>query len=482
MPAATVPTTLRDAPTSSTVTRCLVARRRSRSGCSGRSRWPSSGRPIVVDTRKALAIVALVAAEGRPFARDELAAMFWPEADDEAARGRAPADAVGAPDGGRRRRPRHRPGAGRAGSGGVVGRPGRARAPAPPRPAGRPRGRRRARPRPVPGRLRPARQPRLRRLAGGSRRPRRADRRRRSSSGWPTRASRPATPAGAVEAARRRVELDPLDEVGQRRLIELLAQAGDRAGAIRQYRELVALFDRELGVAPLRETTDLYDAIREGGSARRPPATAAGSPAAGRSRRRSRRPASIPLVGRATRARGHRIGLAGRQPGRSGRPRSKARRGSARPGSPRRSRPRSAPTAGSSSAPAATRARGAIAYGPIAELAPRRPRDAGRDRAARDARRDRPARDRPPGRPAGVASRGRRRPAGRRPTVPAPGSGCSMRSRASHGARRPGRSRARLGRRPPPRRRLDPRGARLPRPPPGRSIRSCSCWPGAART
>ena len=46
-----------------------------------------AGAPIVVDTRKALAIVALVAAEGRPFARDELAAMFWPEADDEAARG-----------------------------------------------------------------------------------------------------------------------------------------------------------------------------------------------------------------------------------------------------------------------------------------------------------------------------------------------------------------------------------------------------------
>src|SRR5258706_63349 len=46
-----------------------------------------AGRPIVVDTRKALAIVALVAAEGRPFARDELAAMFWPDADDEAARG-----------------------------------------------------------------------------------------------------------------------------------------------------------------------------------------------------------------------------------------------------------------------------------------------------------------------------------------------------------------------------------------------------------
>ena len=56
-----------------------------------------AGRPIVVDTRKALAIMALVAAEGRPFARDELAAMFWPDADDEAARGRREAWLVGSP-------------------------------------------------------------------------------------------------------------------------------------------------------------------------------------------------------------------------------------------------------------------------------------------------------------------------------------------------------------------------------------------------
>ena len=42
--------------------------------------------PIRVDTRKALAIVALLAVEGRPYARDELAAMFWPESDDESAR------------------------------------------------------------------------------------------------------------------------------------------------------------------------------------------------------------------------------------------------------------------------------------------------------------------------------------------------------------------------------------------------------------
>ena len=45
------------------------------------------GEPLRVDTRKALAIVALLAVERRPYAREELAAMFWPESDDESARG-----------------------------------------------------------------------------------------------------------------------------------------------------------------------------------------------------------------------------------------------------------------------------------------------------------------------------------------------------------------------------------------------------------
>src|SRR5829696_5587417 len=45
------------------------------------------GAPLVVDTRKALALVALLAVEGRPFAREELAALLWPEADSESARG-----------------------------------------------------------------------------------------------------------------------------------------------------------------------------------------------------------------------------------------------------------------------------------------------------------------------------------------------------------------------------------------------------------
>src|SRR3954464_15417517 len=45
------------------------------------------GSPLVVDTRKALAILALLAVEDRPFAREELAALCWPDADDESARG-----------------------------------------------------------------------------------------------------------------------------------------------------------------------------------------------------------------------------------------------------------------------------------------------------------------------------------------------------------------------------------------------------------
>ena len=221
-----------------------------------------AGAPIVVDTRKALAIVALVAAEGRPFARDELAAMFWPEADDEAARGAL-----------RRTLSALRTAVGDAGL--------------------------------LIERTRVALDPSqvsvdladLERLATSERRTdleaaaalargpflagfalrdspafddwqaTRAGRVERTVGGLLDRlgSARAADgdTAGAIEAARGRVELDPLDEAGQRRLIELLAAADDRAGAIRQYRSLVALFDRELGVAPLRETTDAYEAIRE---------------------------------------------------------------------------------------------------------------------------------------------------------------------------------------------------------------------------
>jgi DNA-binding SARP family transcriptional activator len=73
--------------------------------------------------------------------------------------------------------------------------------------------------------------------------------------------------ADALAVARRRLRLDPLHEAAHRRVMELLAAAGDRAAAIRQYRECVRVLDDELGVAPLPETTALYQRIAAGGTA-----------------------------------------------------------------------------------------------------------------------------------------------------------------------------------------------------------------------
>jgi DNA-binding SARP family transcriptional activator/Tfp pilus assembly protein PilF len=66
----------------------------------------------------------------------------------------------------------------------------------------------------------------------------------------------------ALEASRRWLELDTLHEPAHRLLMELLARAGEPGAAIQQYRDCVRILDRELGVAPLPETTELYEAIR----------------------------------------------------------------------------------------------------------------------------------------------------------------------------------------------------------------------------
>lgn len=76
---------------------------------------------------------------------------------------------------------------------------------------------------------------------------------------------------GAQEAAARRVDLDPLDESAHVRLMEVLAASGDRSAALRQYRNCVATLDRELGVAPLAETTARYEAIRDAAPPAPPP-------------------------------------------------------------------------------------------------------------------------------------------------------------------------------------------------------------------
>jgi DNA-binding SARP family transcriptional activator len=96
----------------------------------------------------------------------------------------------------------------------------------------------------------------------------------------------------AVPYARRWLELDPLHEPVHRALIRLYAWSGDRASALSQYRDCVRTLTRELGVAPLEETDELYAQVSEGtlGPPRAPgPVTGPppGSP-----------PAELPLVGR----------------------------------------------------------------------------------------------------------------------------------------------------------------------------------------
>ena len=68
----------------------------------------------------------------------------------------------------------------------------------------------------------------------------------------------------AVRAGRRWLELDPLHEPAHRLLMTIHLTAGEPAAAVQQYRECVAVLDRELGVAPLPETTALYEQIRTG--------------------------------------------------------------------------------------------------------------------------------------------------------------------------------------------------------------------------
>ena len=68
----------------------------------------------------------------------------------------------------------------------------------------------------------------------------------------------------AASAARRWLGLDPLHEPAHRLLMEVLARSGEAAAALAQYRDCIRILDRELGVAPLAETTDLAEAIRAG--------------------------------------------------------------------------------------------------------------------------------------------------------------------------------------------------------------------------
>jgi DNA-binding SARP family transcriptional activator/Tfp pilus assembly protein PilF len=67
----------------------------------------------------------------------------------------------------------------------------------------------------------------------------------------------------AIAAANHWIALDELHEPAHRLAMLLNAWAGDRPGAIQAYRECVGTLDRELAVAPLAETTELFEAIMD---------------------------------------------------------------------------------------------------------------------------------------------------------------------------------------------------------------------------
>ena len=66
----------------------------------------------------------------------------------------------------------------------------------------------------------------------------------------------------AIVWTRRQVEVDAFDEEAHRRLISRLDAAGDRAGALRDYRALAERLRRELGVAPAAQTRALIERLR----------------------------------------------------------------------------------------------------------------------------------------------------------------------------------------------------------------------------
>jgi predicted ATPase/DNA-binding SARP family transcriptional activator len=66
----------------------------------------------------------------------------------------------------------------------------------------------------------------------------------------------------AIEEARRRVALDPVDERAHRRLMRIYERAGRRSAAMRQYELCRMILNSELEEEPARETQVLYERIK----------------------------------------------------------------------------------------------------------------------------------------------------------------------------------------------------------------------------
>ncbi len=102
----------------------------------------------------------------------------------------------------------------------------------------------------------------------------------------------------AIGHARRRLTLDPLHEPAHRALMQLYALAGQRAAALRQYRECARRLEKELGVAPLEETDQLLRSIEAGEAPPLAPLDPPAAPAAASGPSPPDQPVAGPLVGR----------------------------------------------------------------------------------------------------------------------------------------------------------------------------------------
>ena len=98
----------------------------------------------------------------------------------------------------------------------------------------------------------------------------------------------------AISHAKRWLDVDPLHEAAHRELIRLYARSGDRAAALRQYRNCVRTLSHELGVTPLEETAALFEQVSEGTLAPSPD----GPSLTDADGRRGSAPPELPLVGR----------------------------------------------------------------------------------------------------------------------------------------------------------------------------------------
>ncbi|HEV3310696.1 MAG TPA: AAA family ATPase, partial [Chloroflexota bacterium] len=96
----------------------------------------------------------------------------------------------------------------------------------------------------------------------------------------------------AVTYANRLLDLDPLNETAQRLLMRIYSESGDRAAAIRQFNDCEGILAQELAVSPVEETIALFEAIRSG-SGHIPPTLAPGPTVV-----TPRTIEALPLVGR----------------------------------------------------------------------------------------------------------------------------------------------------------------------------------------